>query len=278
MTSALQTTQLYQVFIKATPQAIWDAITDPAWNSRYGYGGDGTFDLTPGGAYRCIANAEMQAAGMPEVVVTGEVIEADPPYKLVQTWDAGWNADPATTLTYEIAESAPGVCQAHGHPRRVRRAGDRGDGGGCDRWCRRRLGDGPQRPEDAPGDRIRSLRTARRLAARRLAGWSCAGWSCAGWSCVGSPCACSPRLRPRGRGSRVSAHRRGAACRQLLARARRVPAHRPGAACRRRLAARGSRVPAHRPRCGLVLAARAGSPCAGPPPGCGLPPAARGPG
>jgi uncharacterized protein YndB with AHSA1/START domain len=111
MTSALQTTQVYQVFIKATPQAIWDAITDPAWNSRYGYGGDGTFDLTPGGAYRCIANAEMQAAGMPEVVVTGEVVEADPPHKLVQTWDAGWNADPATTLTYEIAEAAPGVCR-----------------------------------------------------------------------------------------------------------------------------------------------------------------------
>ena len=110
MTSPTQTTQIYQVFIKATPQAIWDAIVEPSWNSRYGYGGDGRFDLTSGGAYTCIATAEMQAAGMPEVVVSGEVRDVSAPHKLVQTWNAGWNGDPATTLTYEIAETAPGVC------------------------------------------------------------------------------------------------------------------------------------------------------------------------
>ena len=44
---------------------------------------------------------------MPEVVVDGEVIEADPPHQLVQTWRAGWDAEPATRLTYEIARSSP---------------------------------------------------------------------------------------------------------------------------------------------------------------------------
>ena len=42
MTSATQnatTTQVYRVYIKATPEAIWDAITKPEWVDRYGYGG-----------------------------------------------------------------------------------------------------------------------------------------------------------------------------------------------------------------------------------------------
>lgn len=30
------TTQVYEIYIKATPEAIWDAITKPEWNERYG--------------------------------------------------------------------------------------------------------------------------------------------------------------------------------------------------------------------------------------------------
>src|SRR5207245_2328652 len=41
----LQTVQVYRVYIKATPQAVWDAITRPEWNERYGYGGRGEYDL-----------------------------------------------------------------------------------------------------------------------------------------------------------------------------------------------------------------------------------------
>jgi uncharacterized protein YndB with AHSA1/START domain len=33
----------------------------------------------------------MQAAGMPEVAVDGEVVAVDPPRRLVRTWWAGWN-------------------------------------------------------------------------------------------------------------------------------------------------------------------------------------------
>ena len=41
MTSAAPTattTQVYRVWIKATPEAIWDAITSPEWTQKYGYG------------------------------------------------------------------------------------------------------------------------------------------------------------------------------------------------------------------------------------------------
>jgi uncharacterized protein YndB with AHSA1/START domain len=97
------------VYIKAKPEAIWDAITKPEWTERYGYGGRVEFDLRPGGAFRMIASPEFQEAGMPEVVLDGEVVECDPPLRLVQTWRAGWDTEPATRLTYEIEELKDGV-------------------------------------------------------------------------------------------------------------------------------------------------------------------------
>ncbi|HVD68170.1 MAG TPA: SRPBCC family protein [Actinomycetota bacterium] len=119
-TGTAVTTQVYRVYIKATPQAIWDAITKPEWTERYGYGGRSEYDdLRPGGAYRALASDAMKKAGAemgfptPDVIVDGEVIEADAPRKLVQTWrmlmDPGVAAEGFTRLTYEIAESKGGV-------------------------------------------------------------------------------------------------------------------------------------------------------------------------
>ena len=113
------TTQVYRVYIKATPQAIWDAITKPEWTARYGYGGTVEYDLRPGGAYRAFPSEEMKKAGAemgiptPDVIIDGEVIEADPPRKLVQTWrmlmDESMAAEGFTRLTYEIEEGKGGV-------------------------------------------------------------------------------------------------------------------------------------------------------------------------
>jgi uncharacterized protein YndB with AHSA1/START domain len=112
-TTADTTTQVYRIFIKATPQAIWDAITKPEWTERFGYGVRDEYDLRPGGAYRGRANAGMLAMGFPDVVVDGEVIESDPPRKLVITWrmamDPTLNAEGFTRLTYEIVEGKGGV-------------------------------------------------------------------------------------------------------------------------------------------------------------------------
>jgi uncharacterized protein YndB with AHSA1/START domain len=101
--------QINRIYIKATPQAIWDAITQPDWTEKYGYGGRVEYDMRPGGSFRSIADEAMQQAGMPECVVEGEVIEADPPHRLVQTWRACWTVEPATRLTYDISAKANGV-------------------------------------------------------------------------------------------------------------------------------------------------------------------------
>ena len=112
-TQTLTTTQVYRVYIKATPQAIWDAITRPEWTARYGYTGLAEYDLRPGGAYRALASAEMKAYGGPDVVVDGEVIESDPPRKLVQTWRPLWDpemvAEGFKRLTWEITPGPGGV-------------------------------------------------------------------------------------------------------------------------------------------------------------------------
>jgi uncharacterized protein YndB with AHSA1/START domain len=99
-------TQVYRVYIRATPEAIWDAITKPEWSQKYGYGGSVEYDLRPGGTYRAHASEEFLAHGAPEIVIDGEVVEADPPRKLVQTWrmlmDPEMVAEGFTRLTYEI--------------------------------------------------------------------------------------------------------------------------------------------------------------------------------
>jgi uncharacterized protein YndB with AHSA1/START domain len=101
------TTQVYEVYIKAPPQTIWDAITTPEWTARYGYRGPTTYDLRPGGAYKAHAPPIMIQMGMPEVVIDGEVIEAVPPSRLVQTYRFKFSeanvAEGFTRVTWELA-------------------------------------------------------------------------------------------------------------------------------------------------------------------------------
>jgi uncharacterized protein YndB with AHSA1/START domain len=105
-TETAVTTQVYRVYIAASPEKIWEAITSPEWNGRYGYHVASDYDLRPGGAFRVAATPEMRDMGLPEVILDGEVIVSEPPFKLVQTWHPYFtdeqSAEPATTLTYEI--------------------------------------------------------------------------------------------------------------------------------------------------------------------------------
>jgi uncharacterized protein YndB with AHSA1/START domain len=107
------TTQVYRVYIKASPEAIWDAITKPEWTDRYGYGGIIEASLETGTQYRILAGVGMQAAGVSGPIIDGELVEVDPPRKLVQTWrmlmDPDLEAEGFTRLTWEIQEGAGGV-------------------------------------------------------------------------------------------------------------------------------------------------------------------------
>jgi uncharacterized protein YndB with AHSA1/START domain len=122
-TTTAATTQVYRVWIKASAERIWEAIVDPEWNNRYGYAAPSFFDLKPGGSFHSEPNQGMKDYGqangfeVPDTIGDGEVIEAEPPRRLVQTWrmlmDPTTAAEPFTTLTYEIEETPnqPGVCK-----------------------------------------------------------------------------------------------------------------------------------------------------------------------
>jgi uncharacterized protein YndB with AHSA1/START domain len=106
-------TQVYRVYIKATPEAIWEAITSPEWTEKYGYASRAEYDLRPGGAYRAFASEAMKAYGGPDVIIDGEVLESDPPRKLVQTWRPLWEpemeAEGFKRLTWEIEAGDRGI-------------------------------------------------------------------------------------------------------------------------------------------------------------------------
>ena len=109
------TTQVYRVYIKATPEQVWDAVTKPEWTDRFGYGGRTDFDLRAGAPYQTRPSEAMVKAAVdapwpvPEVIVDGEIVEVDPPRRLVMTWrllmDPAIAAEGFTRLTYELEPS-----------------------------------------------------------------------------------------------------------------------------------------------------------------------------
>ena len=92
-------TAVFEVFIKTTPERLWQAITDPEQRKQYSFGVETHSDWTPGSDYR---------ASVPGVVdiAAGRNVEVDPPRLLVQTFDALWSDDvkaqPTTRVTWEI--------------------------------------------------------------------------------------------------------------------------------------------------------------------------------
>jgi uncharacterized protein YndB with AHSA1/START domain len=106
------TTQVHEVYIKASPQAIWDAITVPEWTTRYGYRGPTNYELRAGGKFSVHATPEMRSFGLPDVVIDGEVSEAVPPRRLVHTYRMLFSeankAEGFTRITWEIEPSESG--------------------------------------------------------------------------------------------------------------------------------------------------------------------------
>jgi uncharacterized protein YndB with AHSA1/START domain/DNA-binding transcriptional ArsR family regulator len=94
-----------QIFIRASPEEVWRAITESEFTLRYYYQSTVESDWSPGSAYRyAIAGND---------AILGTNLEVEPPRRLVQTFDARWDeqvaADAPSRLTWEIEEIAPGV-------------------------------------------------------------------------------------------------------------------------------------------------------------------------
>jgi uncharacterized protein YndB with AHSA1/START domain len=98
-TAPVTDTAVFEIYIKATPEQIWDAITDPALRAKFSFGVQTHSDWTTGSAYH---------AGMPGVVdiAEGTNLVVEPPHLLVQSFNALWSQevqDQGTTrVTWQI--------------------------------------------------------------------------------------------------------------------------------------------------------------------------------
>jgi uncharacterized protein YndB with AHSA1/START domain len=106
------TTQMFEIYIKASAETIWDAITTPEWTAKYGYRGPISCDLRAGGQYRAHATPEMRSMGLPDVIIDGEVIESVPPRRLVHSYrwlfSQEHKAEGFTRVTWEIEPTEAG--------------------------------------------------------------------------------------------------------------------------------------------------------------------------
>jgi len=93
--------QVYVSVIKTTPEKLWAALTDGNITPAYYYGGKFEGNVKAGSEYRYVAPDGSK-------FVSGKIIEANAPNKLVATfkgeWMPGMENDAPTRVTYEIQQ------------------------------------------------------------------------------------------------------------------------------------------------------------------------------
>jgi uncharacterized protein YndB with AHSA1/START domain len=95
-----QMEKVFEIYIRTTPERLWEAITDPEIRSRYNFGAGVTSDWNVG--------SRLDMASAHVVLGEGEVLEVDPPRRLVHTMTALWSdevkEEGPTRVTWEITQ------------------------------------------------------------------------------------------------------------------------------------------------------------------------------
>jgi uncharacterized protein YndB with AHSA1/START domain len=100
--------KVFEIYIRTTPERLWEAITTEEIRSKYNFGARITSDWTPGSRY------EMANPTQPSLLAEGEILEADPPRRLVHTMTALWGDDVksegSSRVTWEIQPIGDDSC------------------------------------------------------------------------------------------------------------------------------------------------------------------------
>jgi uncharacterized protein YndB with AHSA1/START domain len=100
--------KVFEIYIKTTPERLWEAITDREMRQKYTFGVGVDSDWEPGSSYQAVH----PGAGI--TISEGENLEIDPPRRLVQSFTALWSDDVksegTSRVTWEI-EPVGDSCQ-----------------------------------------------------------------------------------------------------------------------------------------------------------------------
>lgn len=92
--------KVFEIYIRTTPERLWQAITDEQIRARFQFGNHVHSDWKAGSGY------EVTNPHAPGVLIEGENLEVDPPRRLVQTFQALWDDDARNAgisrVTWEI--------------------------------------------------------------------------------------------------------------------------------------------------------------------------------
>jgi uncharacterized protein YndB with AHSA1/START domain/DNA-binding transcriptional ArsR family regulator len=96
------TMTVFEIYIKTTPERLWEAITDPKLRAKYSFGVETRSDWKKGSAVKSVVPDGMMD------IAEGEVLEVDPPRRLVQSFRALWSENVKafgfSRVTWEIEE------------------------------------------------------------------------------------------------------------------------------------------------------------------------------
>ncbi len=97
---------VYTIYIAATPEKVWQALTTAEFSRQYFFGFAIELDQKVGGSF-------IVRAGDGSTHIDGEVLACDPPRKLSVTWNVNWpglvETLGQTVVTYEIALAGDAV-------------------------------------------------------------------------------------------------------------------------------------------------------------------------
>jgi uncharacterized protein YndB with AHSA1/START domain len=94
--------KVFEIYIKTTPERLWEAITDPEQRAKYSFGVRPDGELKAGTSYRGVHPMA------PGPIAEGENLEVDPPHRLVQSFNALWSdevkAEGTSRVTWAIEQ------------------------------------------------------------------------------------------------------------------------------------------------------------------------------
>jgi len=97
---------VYVAYIRTTPEKLWSALTDPAFMTQYWFGMHCESEWTAGSSWRLVSSGG-------EVFDAGEIIEGDPPRRLVMSWQhqhrPELKQEGAAVCTIELEAIGPAV-------------------------------------------------------------------------------------------------------------------------------------------------------------------------